>query len=62
MTRKALLALAVLAIWAPLSALALGVGDEAPGFSLKTLTGEEFSYPAGLRGERPLYLMFWATY
>lgn len=62
MTRAVFAAVAVLVLLTPPAASALGVGDPAPDFRMLTLAGREISYYAGLKGGRPLYLMFWATY
>jgi hypothetical protein len=46
----------------PLHAYALGAGDAAPDFSVVTLGGKEISYYEEIRGEKPLYFVFWATW
>jgi hypothetical protein len=46
----------------PLDAHALNVGDKSPDFRITTVTGKEISYYKDLKGRRPVYLVFWATW
>jgi thiol-disulfide isomerase/thioredoxin len=45
------------------AALAVGpaIGDQAPDFEVTTLSGETFKLSA-YKGEKPVYLKFWATW
>jgi len=38
------------------------VGDNAPDFNTLTLKGRQVSYYNDLKGKKPVYLIFWATW
>lgn len=40
----------------------IGLGDMTPDFTVETMEGTEMSYYADIRGRKPLYLVFWATW
>lgn len=42
-------------------AAALAIGDKAPDFEVTTLTGQTFKL-SDYKGEKPVYLKFWATW
>ena len=46
----------------PIQGLALVEGDDAPDFSIVTIEGKEMSYNRDVKGKKPLYLTFWATW
>lgn len=46
----------------PASAYALGVGDKTPDFRVITIQGKEISYDKDIKGKKPVYLFFWATW
>lgn len=46
----------------PASAYALAVGDKTPDFRVITIQGKEISYDKDIKGEKPVYLFFWATW
>ncbi|MBI4848209.1 MAG: redoxin domain-containing protein [Nitrospirae bacterium] len=39
-----------------------GVGDNAPDFNALSLEGRQVSYYNDLKGKKPVYLTFWATW
>lgn len=41
---------------------ALTQGDPAPDFQAATIGGEHLSYDKDVKGGKPLYLIFWATW
>ncbi|MBI4689801.1 MAG: hypothetical protein HY754_06000 [Nitrospirae bacterium] len=45
-----------------LHAEALDVGDSVPDFHIVTIDGKEISYEKDLKGKKPVYLIFWATW
>lgn len=51
----------ILILMIPLTSYALDVGDIAPDFTAVTLDGKEFKYSV-IKGRRPVYLVFWATW
>jgi len=57
---KGMLLLSLLLL--PVSAYALGVGDKTPDFYVSTLQGKEISYDKDIKGKKPVYLFFWATW
>lgn len=46
----------------PVIGYSLDVGDKAPDFNATTLNGKEIHYFSSLKGEKPIYLIFWATW
>jgi hypothetical protein len=46
----------------PATVGALEVGDKAPDFQAVTITGKHISYDRDLKGRKPVYLIFWATW
>lgn len=46
----------------PAVGYALDIGDRAPDFNATTLNGREVLYSSSLKGKRPVYLIFWATW
>jgi peroxiredoxin len=46
----------------PLDGHAARVGDAAPDFQVTTLKGRDVSYYRDIKGKRPVYLVFWATW
>ena len=49
-------------VFAPFESYAANVGDVSPDFSVSTLDGKKISYSADLKGKKPVYLIFWATW
>lgn len=41
---------------------ALTVGDRAPAFNAATLDGKQLNYFTGKKGEKAVYIEFWATW
>ena len=41
---------------------AVGVEDVAPDFNTSNLKGNHISYSGQLKGKKPVYLVFWATW
>lgn len=39
-----------------------GIGDIAPDFNAISLDGKRISYYNDLKGKKPVYLIFWATW
>lgn len=50
-----------LSLMFPVYGFALNVGDNAPDFQGAALDGKQVSY-SGLKGKKPVYLIFWATW
>ncbi|MEW6108903.1 MAG: hypothetical protein AB1632_07040 [Nitrospirota bacterium] len=46
----------------PFEAYALDTGNSAPDFNIITIDGREFSFDRDIKGKKPLYLIFWATW
>lgn len=46
----------------PFSSYAVDVGDRAPDFDVLSLDGKPVSYYKHLKGKKPLYIIFWATW
>jgi peroxiredoxin len=61
MKRIAILILLGLLVW-PASSHAMNVGDPTPDFQAVTITGKEISYYRDIKGKKPLYLIFGATW
>lgn len=59
---RVLLVLLLVFVSSPFNTYAINVGDTAPDFSVSTLDGKKISYYADLKGKRPVYLIFWATW
>jgi len=57
---KGILLLSLLLL--PASAYALGVGDKTPDVRVITIQGKEISYDKDIKGKKPVYLFFWATW
>lgn len=51
----------IIVLLIPLISYALDIGDLAPDFTAITLNGKEIRY-SDLKGKKPLYLIFWATW
>lgn len=45
----------------PAVSFALDIGDKAPDFSAVSLDGKKIAY-SSLKGNKPVYLIFWATW
>ncbi len=59
----AVTAILLLSLMIPsVSAYALGVGENAPGFHVTTLQGKEISFDKDFKGKKPVYLFFWTTW
>jgi peroxiredoxin len=41
---------------------AIDIGDKAPDFKAQSLNGKRLSYYKHLRGVKPVYIVFWATW
>jgi peroxiredoxin len=41
---------------------AYDVGEKAPDFKVSTVDGKQISYPTDLKGKKPVYIVFWATW
>lgn len=41
---------------------AVDTGDFAPDFDAVTIDGKEISYSRDIKGKKPLYIIFWATW
>ncbi|MCL5021771.1 MAG: hypothetical protein M1497_00090 [Nitrospirae bacterium] len=54
--------LALFLLVLPLKGYALDIGDTAPDFRIASLDGKEISYYRDIRGKKPVYLVFWATW
>lgn len=54
--------LLLLFVFSPFNTYAANVGDAVPDFSATTLDGKKISYSADLKGKKPVYLIFWATW
>jgi hypothetical protein len=52
----------VAALFYPSHALSIALGDMAPDFSIRSLEGRTISYFTDLKGKKPVYLVFWATW
>ncbi len=50
------------ALFFPPAGYPAGLGDMAPDFTVETTEGRKISYFADIRGKKPLYLIFWATW
>jgi peroxiredoxin len=61
MNRIAILILLGLFVW-PASSHAMNVGDPAPDFQAVNIHGEKISYYRDIKGKKPLYLIFGATW
>lgn len=59
---RVLLVLLLLFVFSPFNTYAANVGDAAPDFSATALDGKKISYSADLKGKKPVYLIFWATW
>lgn len=46
----------------PVSVYAVEIGDDAPDFKALSLEGKQISYFKDMKGKRPVYLIFWATW
>jgi len=46
----------------PTIGYSLDVGDRAPDFNATTLDGKKIAYFSSLKGKKPVYLIFWATW
>jgi hypothetical protein len=44
------------------SSHAIDRGDSAPDFQVVTIDGKNISYYKDVKGKKPLYLIFWATW
>lgn len=60
MMKKIVLIIMLLGI--ALRGYAYDVGEKAPDFKVSTLDGEQISYPTDLKGKKPVYIVFWATW
>jgi hypothetical protein len=60
--RLIICAIFLLALFSPVNAYAVGVGDKAPDFKIITTVGKEISYARDFRDQKPVYLIFWATW
>lgn len=52
----------VAALFCPSRAQSIGLGDMAPDFTIRSLEGRTISYFDDLKGKKPVYLVFWATW
>ena len=57
---KSILLLTLLLL--PARTYAIGVGDKTPDFHIVTFQGKEISYDKDIKGKKPVYLFFWATW
>ncbi|MBI5639665.1 MAG: hypothetical protein HZA17_04490 [Nitrospirae bacterium] len=46
----------------PSIGMALDTGGIPPDFTVLTVDGKEISYVRDLKGKKPVYLIFWATW
>lgn len=46
----------------PVSVFAAGIEGKAPDFKALTIDGRQVSYFRDLKGNSPVYLVFWATW
>ena len=59
--KKILISVLLLLLTLPVFSFALDVNDKAPYFGGVALDGKQVAY-SELRGTKPVYLMFWATW
>ena len=59
--KKILMMFLFLCLTFPVYSFALDVNDNAPDFYGAALDGKQVSY-SGLKGKKPVYLIFWATW
>ena len=59
--KKILMVVLFLLLMLPVSGFALSVNDNAPDFNGAALDGKRVAY-SELKGKKPVYLMFWATW
>ncbi len=46
----------------PISSYAVEVGDMTPDFKVASMDGKRISYYSDIKGKKPVYLIFWATW
>lgn len=54
--------LILLLLLLPLTSYAVEVGDKAPDFKVASLDSKRISYYSDFKGNKPVYLIFWATW
>lgn len=52
----------VITLLLPSTGSSIGLGDMAPDFIIESMDGRKISYFADLKGKKPIYLVFWATW
>jgi hypothetical protein len=52
----------VIGLFSPSTGFSIGLGDMAPDFTIESMDGRKISYFSDLKGKKPLYLVFWATW
>ncbi|MEE9612445.1 MAG: TlpA disulfide reductase family protein [Desulfatiglandales bacterium] len=60
MVKKIVFILMLLGI--ALRGYAYDVGEKAPDFKVSTVDGKQISYSTDLKGKKPVYVVFWATW
>ncbi len=53
---------AILISFLHLKGYAIDVGDAVPDFHTVTIDGKDISYEKDIKGKKPVYLIFWATW